>query len=499
MNARLNLASRAARRVPLPLIALLAVVLMVGFAWALLVPPGQVPDEPNHLQYTQSIAERFELPGSGPEVYSSEQAVALGYALDGSLPGMPDKKPPWARAAYERWQFEESRFPAAYSENGGGYIWQGDNPPLYYAYEAAAYHVSGGDFFDRLYGMRMFSALFLLVTVTGAWLLAGELFGRNRLLQFVTAAVVGLQPMAGFISAGVNPDAALFAFWSIALWLGTRVIRRGLTLRNGVALGLVVGFAFTEKSTSLALIPAALLALAVGYWRVRESNPRARTAAAAALAALALPIVSWAVLAAVLDRALMNHSPRYPDRVGPSLTSVQDVRRFLSYVWQFYLPRPSFLQPAPFGSEGGDPLYHTWMKSGWAAFGWLEVRLPEWVYKTLGWVSAGALVGGVVAAARGVLRDPRLLWLVAFFAVAVVGLLFIVHWAEFTIVTLENIPFIQGRYILPLLPLGAAAVAGAIGLLPRIPRAAAAGVVVGGLLTLQIGALGVNLGRYFVA
>jgi 4-amino-4-deoxy-L-arabinose transferase-like glycosyltransferase len=484
-------------RVPLPLLALLGVVLTLGFAWALLVPPGEVPDEPNHIQYTQSIAERFELPGDGPGLYSSQQATALGYALNGNLHGIPDKKPSWSPAADERWQHVEAGFPASYAENGGGYIWQGDNPPLYYAYEAASYQVVGGTFFDRFYGMRMLSALLLLVTTTGAWLLAGELFGQNRLLQFVTAAVVGLQPMVAFISAGINPDAGLFAFWSIALWLGARVIRRGLTLRDGIALGLVVGFAFTEKSTSLALIPAALLAIALGYRRVRESDPGARKAAGAALAALALPIVGWAVMAAVLDRALMNHSPRYPDRASPSLTSVEDVRRFLSYVWQFYLPRPSFLTPAPVIGDGGEQLWSTWMKSGWAVFGWLDVRFPGWVYKVVGLLSAGALLAGLVAAARAVLRDRRLLGLVAFFAVAAVGLLFIVHWADFTIITLEGIPFAQGRYLLPLIPLGGAAVAGAVGLLPRTPRAVAAGLVVGGLFTLQLGALGLNLGRYF--
>jgi 4-amino-4-deoxy-L-arabinose transferase-like glycosyltransferase len=485
------------RRIPSPLVALLAVVFVVGVAWALVIPAGQVPDEPNHIQYTQSIAERFELPGDGPNLYSDEQGVALGHALDGTLPGNPLKKPPWTRAAYERWQSTASLFPSDYGSNGGGYIWQGDNPPLYYSYEAATYHVIGGDFFDRLYGMRIFSALLLLVTTTGAWLLAGELFGRNRLLQLVTAAVVGLQPMVTFISAGINPDAGLFAFWSIAFWLGARVIKRGLTVRDGVALGLVVGFAFTEKSTSLALIPAALIAFGLGYLRVRESYPGARRAALLGLGALALPIVGWAILAAVLDRDLMNHAPKYPDRDAPSLTSVEDVRRFLSYVWQFYLPRPSFLTPAPLVGNGGDPLWFTWMKSGWAAFGWLEVRLPEWTYRVLGVLSAGALVAGLVAAGRAVVRDRRLIGLVAFFAVAAAGLLFIVHWAEFTIVSLENIPFIQGRYILPLIPLGGAAVAAAIGLLPRVPRAVAAGLVVGGLLILQLGSLGVTLGRYF--
>jgi hypothetical protein len=62
---------RLIRGVPAPLAALLTVLLIVGFAWALVVPPGQVPDEPNHLQYTQSIAERFELPGDGQEAVSA--------------------------------------------------------------------------------------------------------------------------------------------------------------------------------------------------------------------------------------------------------------------------------------------------------------------------------------------------------------------------------------------------------------------------------------------
>ena len=114
----------------------------LGARWS---PPGQVPDEPNHIQYTQTIAERYDLPGHGPNVYSVEQGTALGYSLDGSLSGIPGKKPPWTRAAYERWQHQNSllELDPNYSSNGGGYIWQGDNPPLYYAYEAAAYRVGG--------------------------------------------------------------------------------------------------------------------------------------------------------------------------------------------------------------------------------------------------------------------------------------------------------------------------------------------------------------------
>ena len=52
------------------------------------------------------------------------------------------------------------------------------NPPLYYlslvpSYEAA----SGGDLFDRVSAMRLDVGALPPLTVTAAWLLAGEIFG----------------------------------------------------------------------------------------------------------------------------------------------------------------------------------------------------------------------------------------------------------------------------------------------------------------------------------
>src|SRR5207244_756895 len=64
--------------------------------------------------------------------------------------------------------------------DGAGPFPQGQNPPLYYAYETLPYWAVGGSFFDRVYAMRTWSVVLLLVPTTCAWLLAGGVFGRGR-------------------------------------------------------------------------------------------------------------------------------------------------------------------------------------------------------------------------------------------------------------------------------------------------------------------------------
>jgi len=484
------------RAVPAPLAALLGVVLLLGVAWALVVPPFQVPDEAVHVQYTQSIVARGELPGKGRGVLSTQEGFALVTAQNGGIRNNMFPKPEWSERAFHRWERQARDLP---DDDGGAYFPQSENPPLYYLYEAIPYVAAGGgSFFDRMHAMRLWSALLLLVTTTGAWLLAGEVFGRDRVLQLATAGLVGLQPMVTFISAGVNPDAGIVAFWTVAFWLGARVLRRGLTLRDGVALGLVVGLAVTEKATSWALVPAALLAAVVGWRRVRaRGDAGAGRALGATLAAFALPAGAWVVTAAALGRGVTNHAP---DRAGvstPSLTSLHSLREFASYVWQYYLPKLPFQDRyAPLLGDTSR-FYTTWHETGWAAFGWLEVRLPDWAYSVLGIASALAILGGVAAIVRADRRrraDPAT---VGFLLLAALGLMLALHWVDYTYLTIARHAVEQGRYILPLVAIGGLAVAGSVSLLRRRWRAPAVGILIAGLLTLQLASLAVTAERYF--
>jgi 4-amino-4-deoxy-L-arabinose transferase-like glycosyltransferase len=481
------------RAVPAPLGALLVTVLVIGVAWALVVPPGQVPDEPNHIGYTQSIVERGVLPGHANRTLSTEEDVALGFALRGGVSRNLNKQPSWSPAVYRRWT-AVGPLPRA---DGGGHYPQSDNPPLYYFYEALPYVAAGGDFFDRMYAMRIWSVLLLLVTTTGAWLLAGEVFGRRRVLQLAAAGLAGLQPMVTFITAGVNPDAGLIAMWTVALWLGVRIVNRGLTVRDAVALGLLTGFSVWEKATGWGLLPAAAFAMAVGWWRLRARRlPRPGVPLAAGLASLGASAGAWVVTATALGRPIINHPKPHPTLVHPSLTSIHTLREFASYVWQFYLPRLSFQNPFWGMGGGGERVYDAWLRTGWGAFGWLEVRLPEWVYPVLGIASALLILGGVTALARADLRrrvDPAN---VAFLILATVGLFFVLHWADYTYISLERHAVEQGRYVLPAIALGGLAAAGTVSLLRRRWQAPAVGLLLAALVTLQLASLGVTMERY---
>jgi 4-amino-4-deoxy-L-arabinose transferase-like glycosyltransferase len=476
--------------IPRPLPPLLLAVLLLAFTWALLVPPWEAPDETAHFAYAQLVAERFDLPGETGDGLSSELTLAWLSSNAPQVAAILATKPEWSRDAYARWKAADARLAASAREDGQGFNPASTNPPLYYLYAAPAYlAASAGDIFDRLYLMRLWSALLLLVTCVGTWLLAGELFGRDRPLQVCSTAVVGLHPMMTFISSSVSPDGLLFALWSLALWLGVRVLKRGLTLVDGVALFTTVGLAVLVKGTSYALVPPAFLALAVGTWRRRgEGARRIAPLAAAAVLAFAIPAGGWLITARALDRPAVN-------QIGASgaENASLDVRSFGSYLWQFYFPRLPW--QTPFSAIGDLRVKSVWVDTGWAAFGWLEVRFPSWVYKLLAFASALVLAGAVLI----VLLQWRSIdhAVVAFLGLALLCLLAGLHWVEYKTVVEQQLPFNQGRYLFPLLPLWGVAVAGLVQRVPERAKPAALGMVVGALFVLQLFSLGLVAERYF--
>lgn len=476
-----------ARRPPAPLAALLVAVAVLGTTWALVVPPWQAPDEPNHFAYAQVLAERFALPGeTGRRPHSTAQDEASDVVNSDQVAAELRVKPEWSRAAWERWQERAERLPASARRDGGGANSAGPNPPLYYLAEAVPYRLAASrDPLTQLTLMRLGSVLCLLVTVAGAWLLAGEVVGRSRPLQLVAASVAGLTPMLTFISSSVNPDALVIAEWTLALWLGARVIRHGATLRASLALGLCLGLALITKGTSLALVPAALLALGLGLRRA--GPPRGRLLAGAGALALAIgPLLVWTLISRSQHRAAFS-------QVTTGGSTGTNWGELASYVWQFYLPDLPFQTHvaalAPF------PVYDVWVKTSWAAFGWLEIRFPSWTYVLFGALTM--LVTG--AAASRIWRGRRAIdrGRAAFFAVAAVVLLAGLHWTEYHQIRLTGQAVNQGRYLFPLVGLAGLAVAQAVRLVPVRRRGLAVGAVVGGLAALQILSLGLVAARFY--
>jgi 4-amino-4-deoxy-L-arabinose transferase-like glycosyltransferase len=483
--------------VPRPLLWLLAAIAVVCACWAIFTPPWQSPDETQHFGYVQSVAERFALPGDRQRLrYSSEHRLADTLSKTGQEARLPGAE--WSRRMYDSWKAKNAALPPDARSNGGGRNSAAANPPLYYLYESVAYQAAGGDIFNRLDIMRLFSSLFALVTAIATWLLAGEVFGRRRPLQLAAAAVAGLQPMVVFVSSTVNPDGLLIALWSLALWLGARVLKRGLTIPNAVGLFGVVGLGIVTKATTYALVPAALFVLAVGAWRLRAAaGQRVALIGAVGLLALAVPTGGWLATARALHRPAVNQvtSSEASGSNKKSGTGLH-LRGFVSYLRQYYIPKLPGLKRTVYPATW--PAYAVWFKGSWGVFGWRQYRLGARVFFAIGLALAAVLVALAFAVWRG--RFPLDGVLLGYFALAVVGLLAVLHVTEYRVVfvTHSRADFTQGRYLLPVVSLLGIAVAGALTALNRRWRSYALAGILGGLLLLQLVSLETTA-RWFYA
>lgn len=477
-------------RIPAPLLALLTAVLLLGTGWAMVTPAMQAPDERAHVSYTIWMAATGTLPATGTTGAATPTVEQLAtFTSNGDRAAMqPPIKMSWDRERYEQWRRDDARLGDASREDGGGIANPaGSNPPLYYLSTLPAYAAaSGSDFFGQLTAMRMVSVLWLLLTVIAAWLLAGELFGRRRLLQTAVAGFTGLAPMMLFVSSSVSPDTALFATWGLVLWLGTKVLRRGVTTRRALALCLALGLAILVKATSYALVPAVAVVLLAAVLRARPISRRdlLRIAGASALG-LFVTVGVWLIVSRALGVAALAQGADVANSSGNV-----PLQAFPSYVWQFYLPRLPFMEPNP--GIHDLPAWEFFVEGTVGAFGWLEVRFPNWIYI----VATALLALLAVLTVRGTWRDRRRTdWLVpGFFALIAVLLLGALHWTEFH---KGGTGFIQGRYLLPLAPLVAAVAVRGLLELPSRWLAPAIATGLGSLVVLNLLGWGLMLERFY--
>jgi 4-amino-4-deoxy-L-arabinose transferase-like glycosyltransferase len=471
----------------------MATVAVAGIAWALLVPPFQAPDETTHFAYAQSLATRFALPGDPrrPLGISTDQTLADAAVRASSLAFFSRAvRPQWNERDFKAYLAQTRLHPS--QSDGGGPNPAAANPPLFYLYSDLAYWASGSDnLFGRLYAMRLWGVVLLLANVVAGWLLAGEVLGRRRLAQLVCAAVCGLIPTETFLATSVNPDALMVPLWTLALWLGARLIGRGWSNWNAIALCAITAAAILTKATSYALLPAVLAALVLVSHREPQQRRRALLRnAATAVATLALPVLVWVALATSQGRSPVN-TVQAPIGNGPG--SGFHVGGFFSYVWQFYLPRLPFL--SKFHIAPDLPIYGVWLKQGWATFGWTDVHLPSWAYGVLSAITALIAIAGA-ALVPAMKRARRLPW-IAFFGLALLSLLFGLHLTEYRALIGGQGSLLQGRYLLPMIGLFGATVGLIVLRTPIRWRGVTAGALLAGLLVLQVLSLATVAKAYY--
>ncbi|HEU4701295.1 MAG TPA: DUF2142 domain-containing protein [Conexibacter sp.] len=433
--------SDAVRRIPTAAWVCALVAVLNCVAWSLVVPAFQVPDEPDHYAYTEQLATHGRPPANDvravARLSSSEQALLIGLGTDRVR--FHDYVPSLATQVQQDELMDALAARPSRSDGNGVSLAGSPQPPLYYALQLPAYAVGAADSpLLSLQLMRLLSALLGGVTVMCVFLFLREALPAHPWTWTVGALGVALQPLFGFVSGGVNPDALLFATSSALFLCLAHGFRRGLTRPLALATGAVIACGLLTKLNFAGLVPGALLALVVlGVRGAGGLSLRALRLPALATAVAAVPVL----LMVLANVALWDRDPTgattgvfRPSVEGASLGGG------LGYLADFY----------------GGELRELWVRGfvGW--YGWVDTAFPGWVYDAgLGILAAVAALAVVaLVRARAALR-PRLAELLAYAAMAA-GLLAVIGANSYNLHLQRAGGAGQTRYMLPLLALYAA-------------------------------------------
>jgi Predicted membrane protein (DUF2142) len=411
--------------------------------WSIIMPPFQVPDEPDHFAYVQQLAETGELPSSSATGYSSEEQATLEALNQPEVRLRPEMHTIATQAAQNRLA---SILATPRSRTGAGRAGTAaSEPPAYYALETIPYALgSATSLLNRLALMRLLSALMAGVTAFFIFMFVRETLPGDPWAWTVGGLAIAVAPLLGFMSGAVNPDAMLVAVAAVEIYCLARAFRRGLTPRLAIVLGLVTGLGLLTKLDFIGLLPG--VALGLGVVTVRAARLSGRRAYSSSLVALA---VAASLPVAYLVAKSLSHSAGVPvapaaQRKGESIVDA------IGYIWQFYLPRlPGMTRyfPDVFTTR------QLWFNGMVGLYGWTDTAFPGWVYD-LALVPAG-LIGALCARTLLVGRlvlTQRLVEIVVYGLMAL-GLMTIIGAGSYLDSLSLSPLWWQPRYMLPLFPL----------------------------------------------
>src|SRR5262249_35022931 len=119
-----------------------------------------------------------------------------------------------------------------------------------------------------------------------------------------------------------------------------RIVRRGAHRWSVIGLVACSCAGVLTHPRGYFLVPFAVIALAIGTWRVHPPLRRALVAGAGALAVMGLAIAG----AMLWVRGHTTQGTAGSGSGNPALTGLNP-RQFLSYLWQFYLPKLGSMDP----------------------------------------------------------------------------------------------------------------------------------------------------------
>lgn len=436
------------RRSAHPLLTLIiAIYSALGIAYAVYTPAWQVPDEPAHYNYIAELATTGRLPVLQPGDYPFDYLEEI----------------------------KAKRFPSSMPIDEIDY--EAHQPPFYYLLAAPVFMATAGLPQDtRVTVIRLISVVAGAGLLYVAYRLVKVIFSDGEVAALMTASLVAFVPMHIAMTAAVNNDA--LAELIIAGILLTCLLRLHSRVPRGkfvVADGVLYGLGLLTKTTVYPL-GAVLLAAEIGHWWMEERGAHGFPLLSLFyLFGTALAVSAWwfarnAVVYGGLDIfGLERH-----DAVVTG--QYRTVDWIADHGWVAYWDRA----------------WNFTFKSFWGVFGWMGVFMDQRIYTVL--LTATVLVAAglglfLVRSARRRDRLDRRQW-------ASLGLLGLSLALTFGTYVWYNLTFVQhqGRYLFPaLIPIALFATLGVRELVPRRLEPAVLGLVITGLVALDLVSL-----RWFI-
>jgi uncharacterized membrane protein len=413
--------------------AFLYLVIPLGLVFVFLTPPGYVPDEGGHLVRIDAIL-HGEFAGHrevtiAPDGHAVEAAGEFGDpALVGATLGWPPPAPAWVLPVRE--QFNWTPHPVFINNFQLSVYF-----PLYYI--APAIGLAAG----KLLGERPYEAIFLarlcsfcIYALLGLLALRTARFGRG-ILFFVLA-----MPMTVYLAASTNPDGGLIPTTCLGFALLTAGRRRAAALCLAALI--------------LVKPPYALMALALllPLPRVEDLWPERKALLKhTGLAVITvLPSVIWfiwttAYVSVPVVRPAYLPGPMWPGSPATVFDAVAPAAQLQSVI----------AHPLGFLGIVVTETLGSWNLLAREMIGMLgcqNVAIPNWLYVLWGLAGAASLWSEIPVGPAG-----RITVLTAICALFVCGLTVLLIWLgeylNWTNVGTPSIQGLEGRYLLPVLPL----------------------------------------------
>jgi len=349
--------------------------LLLAVLYLLVVPPGESPDEPGHLRCIEQVAIENHLPvvvtttdesidwRARENIISDYMCYHMPayYVLSGQLLRA------LAAVGNEPLPYEFPPINEDYDTVPAMFVH--DPPPAWWRMTQPV----------TLWGLRLLSILLGLVILWATYVVARQLFPGQVVVALTAVTLIAGWPQFVFLSRAISNDSLATALAVTILLLLTQVGQP----RRFVPAALLSALAFLTK-----LSVAFTVGMVLAVWLLEllfladEKRPYWR--------ALFWSGVCWAGLALIV-------------RLHPVLWEH----------WQFSMQdfsgsRSAILQPAYW-----QQVYVWTLNSGWAWFGWLSIRPPEWQARLV-WllIQIAALLGVYVAVKRAQSRPYRVLLLI---------------------------------------------------------------------------------------